>query len=481
MLKTLHGRLLLVLTALLVPLGALFVFATLTTAQRYYQEITQQLNVGLAQSLLADTPDLMIGETVDTAKLDGLAETLAMTNPGVEVYILTQAGQIIGSSVPMADLELKKVALEPLTAFLRGASAPVLGTDPRHAGGRKIFSVAPLTSSMGYLYVLLADQTGDSVIRAAQNSTVLRLGLWSGGVTLLLVFGAGVLAFTLLTRRLRVLEAAMTAFRQADFAPLPPLPPVSSPKDDIDTLHNVFSEMSQRITEQVGALRQTDSLRRELIANVSHDLRTPLAALQGYLETVERKATLTDEQRRVYVAAARKNAERLGRLVTDLFDLSRLEADAVLARPEAFPLQDLAQDVVQKFELAASNKNLSLSVQAPDALPFVCADLGLVERVLTNLIENALRHTSPGGTVRVNLRAKPRLLEVEIADSGEGVAPEALSHLFDRFYRVDTVGEGTGLGLAIAKRILALHGQTIRVESVVGEGSSFTFTLPLAP
>ena len=485
MLKTLHGRLLLVLLALLIPLGVLFVFVTLTTAQRYYQEITQRLNADLAASIVSDMPDLMIDSVVNPEQFDALAGEFAMANPSVEVYIVNDAGEIVGSSVAMGELERKQIAAEPIEAFMAMETPfPIQGTDPRNSDGQKIFSVAPLAGGEGYLYVLLADTMGDSVIRRAQNSTVLRLGLWSGAVVLVLVFGVGVLAFNLLTRRLRRLESAMMTFRERDFVVEKPL--LAKPTgegDEIDKLQTVFAEMSGRISEQVQGLRQVDTLRRELITNVSHDLRTPLAALQGYLETLQlREASLSDEQRHLYLESARKQAERLNRLIGDLFDLSRLDANAVEAHLEPFPLQELAQDVVLKFSGIAEQQGVELELAVPDSLPFVNADIGLIERALTNLVSNALRYTPAGGRVRLELSPGDNRVKVNVADTGSGIAEEDLPHIFERFFRAQENRDdgGTGLGLAITRRILELHNSTITVKSQPGSGTTFSFPLAVA-
>jgi signal transduction histidine kinase len=357
---------------------------------------------------------------------------------------------------------------------------PILGTDPRSKTGKKIFSAAPLADNKGYLYVLLADQLRDSVIRTVRNSTALRLGFWSGAAVVILVFSLGVLMFNLLTRRLRQLESAMTSFRQHDFVlAAPPMPEQNRFRDEIDKLQGIFGEMSQRISEQVQGLRQVDTLRRELITNVSHDLRTPLAALQAYLETLQLKDTsLSLEQKRAYLSAAQKHSERLGKLIGDLFDLSRLEADAVEAQLEAFPIQELAQDVLLKFDGLAAERQIKLGLQLDEALPFIRADIGLIERVLTNLIDNALRYTPAGGSVTIRLRRQGKAVEVAVQDTGKGIAEKDIPHVFDRFYRADKYeAEGTGLGLAITKRILELHGQAILIESALGKGSTFSFKL----
>lgn len=303
----------------------------------------------------------------------------------------------------------------------------------------------------------------------------------------------GAVAFTLLTtliifffliRRLRALAAAVDAFRSRDFAE-PLTLKADSNGDEIDRLGVAFREMSERIVRQLRELEHIDVRRRELLANVSHDLRTPLASMQGYLETLLlRQGTLPPEEERSYLEIAAKHSERLGKLVGDLFQLTKLEAHELHPRSEAFQLAELSQDVAQKFRLVAEQRGIILGCRFDDGLPPVLADIGMIERVLENLIENALRHTPSGGAVRIELQASGGRVSTRVADTGRGIPPEELASVFERYYRVDR-GEGTeaghaGLGLAISRRIVELHGGTIRVESTLGVGTSFSFDLPAA-
>lgn len=478
--KTLHARLVLALLALIVPLSVLFIYVILTTSQSYYQEITQKLYADFAANLVHEEPSLMMNEQVDTDMVDKVAQKVAMTNPGVEIYLVDYAGKIRGSSVAMDELKRKKVDLQPIyTALEGGMKFPILGTDPRRSSGTKIFSVARLKPPIGYLYVILADASRDSVIRTVQNSTVLKVSMWVVIAALALVTLFGIWIFAYLTRRLRRLSRTMETFRDNDFV-IPEKMLRLTPGDELDSLQNVFADMSERISEQVQDLRQVDALRRELITNISHDLRTPLAALQGYLETLQLKATtLSDKERKHYLLAASKHSERLGKLISDLFDLSRFDAKAVEAHPEPFLPQELAQDIVLKFEGAATAKEVELNLVADKGLPFVKADVGMIERALTNLIENALRYTPRGGEVRLELRKKSHGVHVVVADTGQGIPAEELPYIFERFYRAKGNDEktGSGLGLAIVKRILELHQQEIKVSSTPGRGTTFSFEL----
>lgn len=296
---------------------------------------------------------------------------------------------------------------------------------------------------------------------------------------------AALVVFNLLTRRLRLLAAAMDAFRPDGYSRPIHLPSANPQGDEIDRLSAAFQEMSQRIASQLDQLKRNDDQRRELLANVSHDLRTPLASMQGYLETLLlRHGTLSPEETRNYLEVAAKHSERLGKLVRDLFELTKLEAKEVRLDEEDFPLIELVQDVVQKFQLNAEKRGLRLEHHWSDAVPAVRADIGLIERVLENLIENAMRHTPPNGIVRVIVTASGDRVALSVSDTGHGIPREELSNIFERYYRVDRGESGsegsTGLGLAISRRIVELHGSRLQVDSTVGAGTTFGFDLPIA-
>lgn len=297
---------------------------------------------------------------------------------------------------------------------------------------------------------------------------------------------AALIVFNFLTRRLRLLAAEMDAFRAHGLSqPLRSLH--ARPQgDEIDRLVIAFQEMSDRIASQLRALERNDEQRRELLANVSHDLRTPLASMQGYLEILLLKhGALSPDEARSYLEIAAKHSDRLGKLVRDLFELTKLEAHDVCPQAEAFPLTELVQDVLQKFQLTAEQRGLRLEHRFASAVPAVRADIGMIERVLENLLENAIRHTPAGGAVRIELDADAEHVLVSISDTGRGIAPEDLAQVFDRYYRVDRGEFGNagnaGLGLAITRRIVELHGGSIAVDSTAGVGTTFRFDLPAVP
>ena len=290
-------------------------------------------------------------------------------------------------------------------------------------------------------------------------------------------------------RRLRPLQRlteAVDRFRGDDFSDESRLQavPSASSRDEIGRLADTFKEMAARIVKQVRELKQNDTARRELFANISHDLRTPLASLLGYLETVAIKENLSEEERRKYCQIAIQEARHLTALVDNLLELAKLDAPEAASAREPFMLQELSQAVIRKFALAASEKGVTLAQHFPHAMPMVWADPALIERVLENLVDNALHHTPAGGTVSIDLVPDVKGVTVRVSDSGSGIAPENLPRIFDRFYRGEksrqVAANSAGLGLAITKRILELHDCSITVESYVGLGTRFSFTLPIA-
>lgn len=313
----------------------------------------------------------------------------------------------------------------------------------------------------------------------------LELGVEALGASAVFLLLTALLLFLLVTRRLHLLAAAIDAFLASNFTKPPRNFPGDPDGDEIDRLGAAFVDMSERISSQLKLLEEHGQQRRELLANVSHDLRTPLASIQGYIETLLLKhGTLSPEEERSYLEVAARNSERLTRLVSDLFQLTKLEAHELKAAREPFALTELAQDVLQKFELAANKRRLVLEARIAPEVPYVDADIGMIERVLENLIENAMRYTPAGGQVRLQVHQANERVRVSVADTGKGIASQDLPNVFERYYRADRSEEGNignaGLGLAISRRIVELHGGQMSVESTLNRGTTFSFDLPIA-
>lgn len=486
MLRTLYGRLTVVLLTILTLIGGVFFIAGLASVRSFLAEVHQKLNRDLAEHLVADSLPMENGEIRDQ-ELEHIFHVLMVINPSIEVYLLDPLGRILAYSAPKGIVVRDQVSLAPVNRFLAAdARLPIFGDDPRDLDGEKVFSAAPIGSPAapdGYLYVVLAGQQWDSAVAMLQGSYMLRLGAAAIFTGLLVALLVGLLTFAWITRRARRLEQGMTRFRESDFrAHRPVIESGAEHRDEIDRLSHTFDEMAARLVAQLEEVEKTDQLRRELVANISHDLRTPLTSLRGFLETLALKqSTLSDRDRQRYLEGAIRQADRLNRLVGDLFELARLESGTQEMAIEALPLAELAQDAIQQFRLQARERGVELQVQVPEGPAMVEGDMGLLARVLDNLIDNGLQHTPEGGRVTLGLRETPQWIDVEVVDTGCGIAPEDLPHIFDRFFHHqerDHTGSHAGLGLAISKRIVELHGGTIVVESQLDRGTRFRVTLP---
>jgi signal transduction histidine kinase len=489
-LRTLYGRLVLALLVLFTLTGIAYVTLTVVTTRLHLQEVTQTLHRPIAANIVTEQW-LMRGDAINKPALKDIFTRLMHINPSIEVYLLDSEGRILSYSAAPEAVKRARVSLDPVVSFLSDQDGrPLRGDDPRSPTGRKIFSAAPIYDSgkmAGFLYIVLGGQEYDSVVALFQRSHVFRLsaGMTIAGVLLTIALGA--LSFNWLTRRLRLLSAHLETFRRAGFTR-----PLELPRwrrdgkgDEIDRLGLTIEAMSARISGQIVQLSKADTDRRDMVAAISHDLRTPLASLRGYLETLHMKGgTLSDEEKRCYLALALEHGERLSRLIDNLFELATLEASDAQLRREPFPINELAADLMQRFGLKAESRQLRLVSDIPEKAPFVSGDIALIERVLENLIENAINYTPSGGTVRLRLEATKTGVSVTVADTGPGIEPDHLPHIFDRFFQAGrphrNPNKGAGLGLAIARRILQLHDSAITVDSTPGAGASFSFELAAA-
>ncbi|TAH37873.1 MAG: HAMP domain-containing sensor histidine kinase [Planctomycetota bacterium] len=470
-----------VFLVLLLALGAISLWLMARTANLYFLELQQSLNRTVAAHI-AEAARYFKGEQVDEEGLRGLFMKVMAVNPTLEVYVVDPAGRILAYDAPPDKIVRSSLSLEPVRRFLEEPPGTlILGDDPRDRERRKVFSAAPVQVNgqlKGYVYAILASEEYDSAASLLQRSYILRGSAWVAVICVLLAALLGLLALGVLTRPLRRLQRAVNEFRQGNLAAR--VRPTA--RDEIGALALDFDAMAERIVQQVDRIRQTDHQRREMVANISHDLRTPLTSLQGYLETCLIKAEeLPPEERRRYLEGALRSTKRLGRLVEDLFQLARLDAGDIQPQVERFRLSELAQDVLQKFQFQAQRKGITLTARIPQGLPDVTADIGLIERVLDNLVDNAIRYTPAGGKVVVALRECSGAVEVRVADTGPGIPEKDLPHVFERFYRVEKSRSldagGAGLGLAITKRILELHHSSIAVRSRPQVGTVFYFQL----
>lgn len=487
--RTLHAKFFLLVAVLVCTNGALALFLQARTYRLFELTLTQALNATLAQTLAAEhfatlslEPELVAGVEAEFSKLMAV-------NPLIEIYLLDKEGQIKAFTAPANEVLRQRVDLKPLNEFIGNRFVfPIFGDDPKHPKQQKIFSAAlinPQRPELGFIYVILGGAEYDAVARRAQGGLLLRSMLTVIALGLVVALAVAFFVLGTQTRKLRRLADAIDAFRNSQFREPCAVPVINSPGgDELDRLSRAYNEMAVHIRTQIEQVAKTDAARRELIAHVSHDLRTPLASLRGYLETLLMKEkTLSAEDRRTYLEIASKQSEYMNELIEELFELVKLEEVDTRISPEPLQLGELVQDVIQKFKLMAQQKDIMLEGRFTPEARLVHGEVALIERLLDNLLENAIRHTTPNGLITVTVSMDADHARLEVADTGSGISAKDIPHIFERFYRVDKsrnpASGGAGLGLAIAKRIVELHAGHISVHSEVGVGTCFSVELPL--
>lgn len=467
---------------ILVLLGVGYTVLTISMAKRYSDETTQRLNASVADRMLLEVNPFVDGKVNEDA-LGKIMHSMMAVNPGIEVYLLDPQGKILSFVVLDKKVKLRHVSVGPIKHFIREKGKSLIyGDDPRNPGKTTIFSATAVYEKgklLGYVYMVLASEEYENIAAALQESYLLKIGIQSFIVTFVAALIVGLLILWLLMRSLREIIATVKKFSEGDMQPRIPI----RSKGELAALSTTVNTMADTILRNMEDLKQVDNLRRDLIANISHDIRTPIAIIHGYVETLIMKhESLGVKKQQEYLQTINKSTERLKRLMSDLFELSKLESRQIKPKMEPFFMVDLLQDLGRKYALLAQERNIQLETDLPSTMSVVRADIALIERVMQNLIDNALNYTPENGKVQIKMKEQSNHVSVSVINTGKGIASEELPKIFDRYYKLENSksNHGSGLGLAIVKNILEIHQTDILVQSEIQGNTVFSFNLPTA-
>jgi signal transduction histidine kinase len=401
--NSLYWKISFIFLLLLSLLSFAYVLITVISARRYFETSHQRLNRDVAAHI-AEFSSPFINDTISQGEAEKVFFNAMVMNPSIEVYLLDAAGKVLSYYAPHKEIQLSAVSLAPIQKFIQAEGKEfIMGDDPRNSKVQKIFSAARIEKDArlaGYIYVVLAGEEYDSTMEMLLNKHILGLATQTILITLAATLLIGLGAFKLITRNLKAIINTVEKFHKGN---LQSRIQVNS-KDEFALLALTFNQMADTLANNLEELKTAEALRRELIANVSHDLRTPIAAIQGYAETIMMKnEQLTNADRKRYTGIILQSSEKLKKLVDELFELSKLEASHSKPYMEVFNLAELIGEIFVQYRILAQPKHLSVSYTSSQAAILVRADIGMIERVLQNLIDNAIKYTPENGSITIQV------------------------------------------------------------------------------
>ena len=434
------AKLSLTFTLLIILMGSSYMFLTYYFTYKFQDETIQRLNASLANDLIEEkfnqsAPFLANGD-VNKALFGDLMHDMMAVNRGIEVHLLDKKGSVLYSvALDPNDFEnnIRKVDLKPIEKFIsENGTKYIVGDNPRIPGEKSIFSAAKFNykGREAYIYIILKSKRLQSTTSALSNNYFLHFGSRIGLLSMFFVLLLGFFSIWFLTKNLREIILTVKRFQEGDYDIR-----VENPENsDLSVLAHNFNSMADTIVKNMDEIKSVDQLRRELIANVSHDLRTPLAVLKGYIDTLQiKRDVLSSEEKEKYLKIISNSASKLSSLIYQLFEYSKLEAKQVELKKEPFSITDLALDLIANNKVIAEQKEIDIQLIGEQSVPLVFADLALVERAIQNLIDNAIKFTPKGGRIQLHIASDNTNVKIKIVDNGIGIKSTNQSSIFERY------------------------------------------------
>ena len=480
--RKLFGKISMVFSILLLLLSGLQVLLTVHFWTRSL-EAAEQLSLWRSAAYLGGVIATKAERGTDLAAIEREAFSFWRANPRASIYLLDQYGTIIYRFYPASGQIAERISMEPIRKFLQQSTpeAPLYGQSPDELGTKTIFSAAPVNirGQELILYIVFSDQRWRDIWQNSFENALGASALFWMGLSTVAIAALAFFLFQPLAHRFAKISQTVQWYHAGDFTHR--IGTRSS--DELGILGQSIDEMASRIQQSMTALQDRDRLRRELVANVSHDLRGPLHNIQGNLDGF-REGHHTAEERAQFLKAVERNVSSLGELLSQLFELAKLEAQEAHPDFEDFPLDELLDDIRTGYASRAIEQGIRCEVDIRVRPVFARGDIRMLDRVLMNLLENALKFTPPDGKVILRLETIGDRARVSIVDTGKGISAGELPHVTEKSYQGEhapKVAGSSGLGLAIVERLLQAHGTSLEISSQLNEGSTFAFTLPLAP
>lgn len=446
-------------------LSVLFMGITYVATTRFYEASTQLLHKDVAGHIAKFTSPFENGG-INKTKADSVFYNAMVINPNDEVYFLDTHGKVIEYQAPDSLIKEWFLPLEKIKTHIRaGGTDYIKGPDPRDPGTPKIFSAAEVVISghtIGYIYVILASDKYRSATALLTGSNVMVLALEAFAIIIAFSLILTWLYFKRLQGNFNGVIQTLDRFREGDFeARFNTRVP-----HELHSIMLAFNNLADRLHDTIQQLRQSEDERKVFITNISHDLRTPLSVAKGYTETLLVQGKLSP-QAVEHLQLVEKKIQVVENLVMQLFELSKLESVEFKAQREPFIIAEVVKEIITSWVLPAQAKNIKLDCVGCEGSDMIYADVSMLEKVIRNLIGNAVSYTPLDGFIKVELTRKGRELVLEFSNNGPAV-PAALIQWISQDKKAGGIVNrpaNAGLGLAIVKRILELHGYSFTITT----------------
>jgi signal transduction histidine kinase len=460
--------------AIVSALSILFIVVTYMATTDYYQSSTQILNKEVAAHIAKFSSPYGPGG-IDKRKADSVFYNAMIISPNVEVYFLDTTGKVLYYHAADSLIKVRQVPLENVRQYLKTPTTQITDVDPKDPDHPKIFSAAEVWNGkqmIGYIYVILVSKeyrnVADVVFRSKAGGLAIKVFI----IVILTTLIFSLLYTSRLQGRFNRVIAVLNRFKDGDLN----VRFDADTKDEFFPISEAFNKMASMLEANFNQQRELENDRRNFLVNISHDLRTPLAVARGYAETLLIQKGETSSLEGKHLELVNSKIQMVEKLVLQLFELSKMESVNFVPVKEPFIFSEILQEVIAGAELQARQKNITIHCLNCEDPAYIKADAGMMERVVQNLLENAVKYTDLNGSISITLSQEKNQLLVGITNNGPQLPPELIEWINTEGDVLAKRPAQTGLGMALVKQILKLHDFSI-AAGVMGDENYFLLKL----
>lgn len=459
-------------------LSVFFIIITYLASTYFYKASTQLLNKDVAAHIAKFTSPFETN-SIDKKKADSVFYNAMVVNPSIEVYFLNTSGKVMYYQSPDTAIQLKTIPLDDIQKFINsGGEKYITSYDPKHAGVKKTFSAAPVykhNKLLGYIYVILGSSEYGNAKSMLFGSQVWHLALEAFIIVIMLTILISIYYIRRLQHNYKKILDILEEYKKGNYNVQFAL----KDSNEFAPITEAFNRITALLSSNMKRLQRSETERKDFIATISHDLQSPLSVARGYAETmlIQNNSAISSEYKE-YIKLIQTKIIQVQKMVVQLTELSKIEEVNFKPRKEPFVLSEIVQETVHTYQLIASEKKVDLKCTQCLYHVWIVADISMMERVIQNLIDNAIKHTLPGGKVQVSIAVQDEKLIFTIENTGEPLSAELIQWINSDGEELSERPSHSGLGLLIVKKILRLHDASLNACANTNK-NIFSFKIPV--